>query len=407
MDPLSAALVSEFIHAVLLPIVFVGTLVGYECIQKAISSRNANNLVQKPKKTNYLYLYGKQKELAESIISNIKNDLPFSKGGVFLFGQPGNGKTLFVNHIAYETGAYWFPINPSDIIKTKVSDAEQVNPCENFKAIITKVKKLSTKRPVILFFDEVDFLCTRRDDSDRHSKLLTTEFLIQISEMIADAPRVYLFAASNYLERVDISAVRAGRIGNIVMFDNPNAEEISEMWVSLIKKYSCWSNCDSEIFNLAKIAEEGSLSRASVISILRGAGIKFFTKQDQIQVNHDFEKIEFPLENFKLQSLELVPQKKESPWSSKKKPQQKAFFMLAEKNQPRGTKGMKNQYALTSLSMQKDALSEDKLMKKLFSKLSDATNEQFLAELQIELQDAIITQQKITEIKKYQMKINI
>lgn len=402
MGPLVYAFLSEVINAVLLPVVFVSSLAGYSWLQQSISSRGANTLVQKAKKPTDLCLYGKQKELSEYIISNIKNDLPFSKGGVFLFGQPGNGKTLFVNHIAYETGSYWVSINPSDIIKPKVNDAELMNPCQNFKSIITKVKKLSTTRPVVLFFDEVDFLCTRRDDSDRHSKLLTTEFLIQIAEMIADAPRVYLFAASNYLERVDLSAVRAGRIGNIVMFDNPNADEISQMWASLIKKYSSWSNCDSSISHLAKIAEEGNLSRASIISILRGAGIKFFTKQDQPALTNNFEQIKIPQENLKLASLELVPQKKDSLSLSAKKGK-KSPVKIAEKNQLRGRKGMKHEYSVASLLSQKDALAEEKLMKKLFTNLSEETNQQFLAELQIELQDAIVTQAKINEIKKYQM----
>ncbi|KAI8818454.1 P-loop containing nucleoside triphosphate hydrolase protein, partial [Chytriomyces cf. hyalinus JEL632] len=77
--------------------------------------------------------------------------------GVLLYGPPGTGKTLIARAIASETGAHVIVINGPEIISKFYGETE-----ERLRAIFREAEE---NAPAIIFIDEIDSLCPKRDDT--------------------------------------------------------------------------------------------------------------------------------------------------------------------------------------------------------------------------------------------------
>jgi len=78
--------------------------------------------------------------------------------GALLHGPPGVGKTLLVRTVARDTGAALVAVNGSDIFNSFLGESER-----NLREVFLRAMELTKTGPCVLFIDEIDALCPRRE----------------------------------------------------------------------------------------------------------------------------------------------------------------------------------------------------------------------------------------------------
>jgi transitional endoplasmic reticulum ATPase len=124
------------------------------------------------------------------------------RNGILLFGEPGNGKTMFAEALAGQLGVPFFSIAFGDAASMWVNETPQ-----KVKAIFNAARKLGT---CVLFIDEIDsFLKARHGHTHHMDRDLTN---VMLTETVAlRGSRVILVAATNFIDSLDGAGVREGR----------------------------------------------------------------------------------------------------------------------------------------------------------------------------------------------------
>lgn len=81
--------------------------------------------------------------------------------GVLLYGPPGCGKTLLAKAIATDYSASFISVKGPELLNKYVGETE--------RAVRTVFERARDSAPCIIFFDELDALCPRRDDDSGNS----------------------------------------------------------------------------------------------------------------------------------------------------------------------------------------------------------------------------------------------
>jgi SpoVK/Ycf46/Vps4 family AAA+-type ATPase len=103
-----------------------------------------------------------REELRLHIIEPIKHPEKFREfgmdiaSGVLLYGPPGCGKTLLAKAIATDYSASFISVKGPELLNKYVGETE--------RAVRTVFERARDSSPCIIFFDELDALCPRRDD---------------------------------------------------------------------------------------------------------------------------------------------------------------------------------------------------------------------------------------------------
>lgn len=150
--------------------------------------------------------------------SRPKRGAPLPRNGVLLYGEPGNGKTMFAEALAGEMRLPLLSLSYSDVASKWVG--------EKTSRVRQVFEEAVRQQPCVLFLDEVDsFLESRentgpgtvREDRDLVNALLT--LMVDVRQS-----RVLLMAATNHMERLDPAAVREGRFDFKVEVPSPDLE---------------------------------------------------------------------------------------------------------------------------------------------------------------------------------------
>ena len=86
---------------------------------------------------------------------------------MLLYGPPGTGKTLIAKAVATSFALNFFSVKGPELLNMYIGESEA-----NVRRVFQRARDA---RPCVIFFDELDALVTRRDDSmvskqDRISK---------------------------------------------------------------------------------------------------------------------------------------------------------------------------------------------------------------------------------------------
>jgi len=137
-----------------------------------------------------------KESLKEAVILPIKFPHMFRGGkrkpwkGILLYGPPGTGKSYLAKAVATEANCTFFSISSADLISKWLGESE--------KLVRNLFEMARENKPSIVFVDEVDSLCSSRNDSESESaRRIKTEFLVQMQGVGNDTDGVLILGATN------------------------------------------------------------------------------------------------------------------------------------------------------------------------------------------------------------------
>lgn len=223
-------------------------------------------------------LGGVRDELATAIVEPIKNpDIYAQVGitaptGVLLWGPPGCGKTLLAKAVANESRANFISVKGPELLNKFVGESE--------RAVRQVFVRARSSIPCVIFFDELDALVPRRDDtlSEASARVVNT-LLTELDGLGSSRQGIYVIAATNRPDIIDPAMLRPGRLETLLFVNLPSPLERVEILQTLVRNIPIEFNDD-----LRRLAEEcEGYSGADLGSLLRRAGYMAIKRRDTIK----------------------------------------------------------------------------------------------------------------------------
>ena len=217
-------------------------------------------------------------ELVTAIVEPIKNpEIYASVGivaptGVLLWGPPGCGKTLLAKAVANESRANFISIKGPELLNKFVGESE--------RAVRQVFVRARSSVPCVIFFDELDALVPRRDDtlSEASARVVNT-LLTELDGLGSSRQGIYVIAATNRPDIIDPAMLRPGRLETLLFVNLPSALERAEILSTLVRNLSIDFSDD-----LRRLAEDcEGFSGADLGSLLRRAGYSAIKRRDTIK----------------------------------------------------------------------------------------------------------------------------
>ncbi|KAN0112990.1 AAA domain containing protein [Hyaloscypha variabilis] len=222
-------------------------------------------------------LHEVREQLEMAIVEPIKRPESFARvgitapTGVLLWGPPGCGKTLLAKAVANESKANFISIKGPELLNKYVGESE--------RAVRQVFERARSSVPCILFFDELDALVPKREDSlsEASSKVVNT--LLTELDGLSNRAGIYVIAATNRPDMIDPAMLRPGRLGTSVFVDLPTPDERVEILKALYKK-ALPAAAQSEVDGLESVARDvrctgysgadlGNLHQAAAVAALK------------------------------------------------------------------------------------------------------------------------------------------
>ena len=222
-------------------------------------------------------LHEVREQLEMAIVEPIKRPESFARlglttpAGVLLWGPPGCGKTLLAKAVANESKANFISIKGPELLNKYVGESE--------RAVRQVFERARSSIPCILFFDELDALVPKREDSlsEASSKVVNT--LLTELDGMSNRTGIYVVAATNRPDMIDPAMLRPGRLGTSVFVDLPTPDERVEILKALYQKALPDSKIE-EVTSLESVARDvrctgysgadlGNLHQAAAVAALK------------------------------------------------------------------------------------------------------------------------------------------
>lgn len=152
--------------------------------------------------------------------------------GILLHGPPGCGKTMLVKIISESMNIPVVYLTASDLSSGDFGDAEK-----KLKELFISAKNSS---PCIIFMDEVDSLCPKRDShSNATSQRITTLLLTFMDGCSNDFSnsKIFFIGASNMPSSLDPAMRRPGRFDREIEIPPPSSNDRYYILKSILDKY--------------------------------------------------------------------------------------------------------------------------------------------------------------------------
>ncbi|NWW46182.1 SPAT5 protein, partial [Pedionomus torquatus] len=151
--------------------------------------------------------------------------------GVLLYGPPGTGKTMIAKAIANEVGAHVTVINGPEIISKFYGESES-----RLRQIFAEA---SLRRPSIIFIDELDALCPKREGAQNEVEKRIVASLLTLMDGIGSEDsegQLLVLGATNRPHALDAALRRPGRFDKEIEIGIPNAQDRLDILQKLLKK---------------------------------------------------------------------------------------------------------------------------------------------------------------------------
>ncbi|KAG0140528.1 hypothetical protein CROQUDRAFT_53099 [Cronartium quercuum f. sp. fusiforme G11] len=207
-------------------------------------------------------------EMNISIVQPIKHSEVFEKlgisssFGILLWGPPGCGKTLLAKAVANESQANFISVKGPELLNKYVGESE--------KAVRQVFARARASAPCIIFFDELDALVPRRDDSLSESSSRVVNTLLTELDGLESRKQIFVVGATNRPDVMDPAMVRPGRLDKMIFVDLPDAAERWEIFKTLSSHLSI-----SEVKEIELLVKDrcGGYSGADVGALIREAAM--------------------------------------------------------------------------------------------------------------------------------------
>ncbi|PVH84577.1 AAA-domain-containing protein [Cadophora sp. DSE1049] len=237
-------------------------------------------------------LHEVREQLEMAIVNPIQSPGRFARvgitmpAGVLLWGPPGCGKTLLAKAVANESKANFISIKGPELLNKYVGESE--------RAVRQVFERARSSVPCILFFDELDALVPKREDSlsEASSKVVNT--LLTELDGLGSRAGIYVIAATNRPDMIDPAMLRPGRLGLSVFVDLPTKEERIEILKALYVK-ALPGSPEEELAALKDVAEDErctNYSGADLWNLHQAAGVAAIQREKKLGVETEDLRIE-------------------------------------------------------------------------------------------------------------------
>jgi SpoVK/Ycf46/Vps4 family AAA+-type ATPase len=188
--------------------------------------------------------------------------------GILLYGPPGTGKTMIAKAVAHETGAHVVVINGAEITSKYMGETE---------ANLTKLfNEAQANAPSIVFIDEIDALCPKRDDAQNELDKRVVATLLNLMDGADAISKVVVLAATNRPNTLDEALRRPGRFDREIEIGIPSASGRLDILQKILSKISH----ELEEADIEKIAfDSHGYVGADLAAVCREAGLKAMKRQ--------------------------------------------------------------------------------------------------------------------------------
>ena len=212
-----------------------------------------------------------------------------SPAGLLLWGPPGCGKTLLAKAIANESHSNFISIKGPELLNKYVGESE--------RSVRQVFERARSSAPCVVFFDELDALCPKRnDDANVHSSRVVNQLLTEM-DGLNERKNVFIIAASNRPDIIDPAMLRPGRLDKLIYVDLPNPQERTEILQAISRK----SPLSSDV-NLTAIANDprcDGFSGADLSALLREAALASLRDQfSSLQTIGTNNHVQITMEHF-------------------------------------------------------------------------------------------------------------
>ncbi|CAO1625697.1 unnamed protein product [Parajaminaea phylloscopi] len=224
-------------------------------------------------------LHDTREELCMAIVEPIRRPELFqavgvqASSGVLLWGPPGCGKTLLAKAVANESRANFISVKGPELLNKYVGESE--------RAVRQVFSRARTSAPCVVFFDELDALVPRRDDSLSESSARVVNTLLTELDGLESRGQVYVIGATNRPDMIDPAMCRPGRLDKLLYVDLPSSDERLEILKTLTKKMPL-VDAGSDAVQLEAVAKDpradgfsgadlANLAREAAVSALKAA----------------------------------------------------------------------------------------------------------------------------------------
>ncbi|XP_040274353.1 ATPase family protein 2 homolog [Bufo bufo] len=186
--------------------------------------------------------------------------------GVLLYGPPGTGKTLIARAIANEVGAHVSVINGPEIMSKFYGESEG-----RLRQIFAEA---SQRLPSIIFIDELDALCPKREGAQSEVEKRVVASLLTLMDGIGSEEsqgQLLVLGATNRPHSLDPALRRPGRFDKEIEIGIPNAQGRLDILRRILVKVPHQLN-EEELTDLASSAH--GYVGADLAALCKEAGLK-------------------------------------------------------------------------------------------------------------------------------------
>ncbi|XP_063046292.1 ATPase family gene 2 protein homolog A isoform X2 [Engraulis encrasicolus] len=185
--------------------------------------------------------------------------------GVLLYGPPGTGKTMIGRAIANEVGAHMTVINGPEIMSKFYGETEA-----RLRQIFAEA---SQRRPAIIFIDELDALCPKREGAQNEVEKRVVASLLTLMDGIGSeghTGQLLVLGATNRPHALDPALRRPGRFDKELEVGVPGASERADILRKLLRPMPCRLS-EQEVLELAEVAH--GYVGADLAAVCKEAGL--------------------------------------------------------------------------------------------------------------------------------------
>lgn len=197
--------------------------------------------------------------------------------GVLLYGPSGTGKTLLAKTLASESGAYFILLNGPDILSRYYGETEA-----KLRDIFLDAEH---NAPSIIFIDELDALCPKRDkvQNEFEKRIVATLLTLMDGLTSSSNARVLVVAATNRPGYLDSALRRPGRLEKEIEIGIPRSTERTDILRKILSK-TPHSLTDEELKQFADNAH--GYVGADLMAVVKEAGMKALRRNlEDIEAN--------------------------------------------------------------------------------------------------------------------------